>query len=160
MQFYTKDEAGEFQEATTDQIEELFRERSEKIIAKKLSGAREKESARIRSELEPEITKQVSEKVKEEALAEAKKSYEERINALTQEKAEVEVKLRRKTIAAEYGFKADAEEFLGNGTEDEMRAKADSLKDLSKNPSASFPDKKTKEQSSESEDKYGLDVKI
>lgn len=160
MQFYTKDEAGNFSEATSEQVEDLFRERSEKIIAKKLSSAREKEIVKLRSELEPEITKQISEKIKTETTVELEKKFQEKIDALTKGKAEVETKLRRKTIAAEYGFKTDAEEFLGDGTEEEMRAKADTLKNSFGSTDPSFPDKKNGEPTSESFEKYGLDVKI
>lgn len=145
MQFYTKDESGNFNEATSDQIEDLFHERSEKIIAKKLSTARERETARIRSELEPEITKQVSEKIKAETTAELEKGFQEKLDTLTKEKTEVETRLRRKTIAAEYGFKTDAEEFLGDGTDEEMRAKADALKNSfggTDGATGNFPDKK------------------
>lgn len=149
VQFYTKDEAGNFNEATNEQIESLFQERSEKIVAKKLSAARERETARIKSELQAEITKEVSEKIKAETTAELETGFKEKLDALSREKTEAETKLRRKTIAAEYGFKTDAEEFLGDGTEEEMRAKADALKTSFATPGnegGSFPEKKSADQ--------------
>lgn len=144
MQVYIKNEAGEYAEATDSQIEELFQTRSEKIVAKKLATAREKELERIRPELEEQIRKESLEKLTTEATEKAREDVKTQLDALTKERDDLSARLRRKTIAAEYGFKPETEEFLGTGTDEEMRAKADTLKN-SFGPSSSnatFPDKK------------------
>jgi len=141
MQFYTKNDAGEVIEATPAQIEELFKEKSDKIVAKKLAIAKEKELEKIRPELEEQIRKETTDKIRAEVEAETKTKLDE----ATKGWKDAEMRIRRKTIAAEYGFKPDVEEFLGNGTDEEMRAKADALKSNfgSQTTSTTFPEKKT-----------------
>lgn len=161
MQFYTKDDSGEYAEATDSQIEELFQARSEKIIAKKLAIAREKELERIRPELEEQIRKDYYPKLEEEAKEKAKAELEPKLHEAENRANELDVALRRKTIAAEYGFKPEAEQFLGNGTDDEMRSKADTLKNsfaVQGMPNA--PDKQSTEPESKLRQETGLDIRV
>ena len=128
-EFYKQTENGEYEKASEADYEEAFRERSDKIVAKKLKSAREKERESLREEMEPEIRESVTESVRKEAEAKVKSEYEKKLAESEKKANELDVKLRRKSIAAEYGFKPEAEEFLGDGDDDDMRHKADVLKD-------------------------------
>ena len=161
MQFYTKDDSGEYTEATDSQIEELFQARSEKIIAKKLAIAREKELERIRPELEEQIRKDYYPKLEEEAKEKAKEEFEPKLHEAENRANELDVALRRKTIAAEYGFKPEAEQFLGNGTDDEMRSKADTLKNsFATQGMPNVPEKQSTEPESKLQQETGLDIRV
>ena len=161
MQFYTKDDSGEYTEATDSQIEELFQARSEKIIAKKLAIAREKELERIRPELEEQIRKDYYPKLEEEAKEKAKEEFEPKLHEAENRANELDVALRRKTIAAEYGFKPEAEQFLGNGTDDEMRSKADTLKNsFATQGMPNAPEKQSTEPESKLQQETGLDIRV
>jgi len=161
MQFYTKDDSGEYTEATDSQIEELFQARSEKIIAKKLAIAREKELERIRPELEEQIRKDYYPKLEEEAKEKAKEEFEPKLHEAENRANELDVALRRKTIAAEYGFKPEAEQFLGNGTDDEMRSKADTLKNsFATQGMPNAPEKQSTEPESKLHQETGLDIRV
>lgn len=160
MQFYTKDDSGEYSEATDSQIEELFQSRSEKIIAKKLAIAREKELERIRPELEEQIRKDFTPKLEAEATEKAKVEFESKLAEANKRADSLDVALRRKTIAAEYGFKPEAEQFLGDGTDDEMRSKADTLKNSFSQSDANYPEKQSTEPQSKLLQETGLDIKV
>lgn len=160
MQFYTKDDSGEYTEATDSQIEELFQARSEKIIAKKLAIAREKELERIRPELEEQIRKDFTPKLEAEAQEKAKADFETKLREAENRANELDVALRRKTIAAEYGFKPEAEQFLGNGTDEEMRSNADTLKNSFAQTNVNPPEKKSTEPESKLLQDTGLDIRV
>lgn len=121
--FYKQNDAGEYVEADKD-VDELFRQKSSDIVSSKLSKAKEK----IREEIEDEVRSNALETVKSEAKAELEVEYKEKLEASESKARQLDIKLRRKTIAAEYGFKPETEEFLGEGSDDEMRAKADTLR--------------------------------
>ena len=125
--YYKKNEAGEFIEAD-DAVESDFRQRSDRIIREKLEKAREKYKEEIRTEIDAEVRTNTSESIKNEIRNEIETEYKTKLSDAEEKYQQLDVKLRRKTIAAEYGFKPEAEEFLGIGTDDEMRAKADALK--------------------------------
>lgn len=133
MNFYVKKDSGEYAPATDTDVEELFKERSDKIVSAKLKSRQEK----LRSEIEAELRGELSDKLKEELSAtikaetrkEVETEYQTKLSKSESKAKELDIKLRRKAIAAEYGFKANAEEFLGDGTDEEMRAKADMLKE-------------------------------
>lgn len=125
--FYKLNDAGEYTEADNE-VEELFRSRSDEIIRKKLEKARERETGKIRSEIEEEVRANSLETIKNEVRTEIESEYKPKLEASEAKAQQLDIALRRKTIAAEYGFKTDAEQFLGNGSDDEMRAKADVLK--------------------------------
>ena len=127
-EFYKQNDAGEYVKATEDDYEELFREKSEKIVAAKLSSAREKERAKIREEIEADVRKSTEETIRSEVKAELEPEYEKKLAESEKRANELDVKFRRKSIAAEYGFKPETEEFLGDGSDEDMRAKADKLK--------------------------------
>ena len=160
MQFYTKDDSGEYSEATDSQIEELFQSRSDKIVAKKLAIAREKELERIRPELEEQIRKDFTPKLEEEVKAKLTDEWQGKLNEAEKRANTLDVALRRKTIAAEYGFKPEAEQFLGEGTDDEMRAKADTLKSSFTTPMTNVPDKSSTEPQSKLQQETGLNIVV
>lgn len=149
VDFYVKNEAGEVVKASDQQIEELFKEKSEKIVAKKLSSERERYRAKIDEELRKEVTDQIKADTRKELETEFEAKYQSQLTEAESKSKELDAKLRRKTIAAEYGFKPEAEDFLGNGTDDEMRAKADILKNSfdNKQSSPNLLDKETSEAS-------------
>ena len=78
----------------------------------------------------------------------------------TQRISELENKLLRRDILSEYGLKPDAEEFLGDGTAEEMRARADKLKGGFAHQDIIVPEKTSGEPKSRTQEEYGLDVKI
>ena len=125
--FYKLNDAGEYTEADND-VEDLFRTRSDEIIRKKLEKARERETDKIRAEIEEEVRTKALDTIKSELRTEIETEYKPKLEASEAKAQQLDIALRRKTIAAEYGFKPDTEQFLGNGTDDEMRAKADVLK--------------------------------
>lgn len=142
-EFYIKNNDGEYVEAD-DKVEERFREKSDKIISSKLSKAREKETEKIRSEIEEEVRKETSETIRSEVKSELESEWKSKLDKAEAKSKQLDVDLRRKTIAAEYGFKPELEKYLGNGTDEEMRKEADTLKDnLGINKTSSAPEKKT-----------------
>ena len=125
--FYKLNDAGEYTEADND-VEELFRTRSDEIIRKKLEKARERETEKIRTEIEDEVRSNALETIKGEVKSEVETEWKQKLDASESKAHQLDIALRRKTIAAEYGFKPDTEQFLGDGSDEDMRAKADVLK--------------------------------
>lgn len=125
--FYKKTDEGEYVEADKD-VDELFRQKSSEIVSGKLAKAREKETAKIREEIEDEVRNNALETIKSEVRAEIENEYKPKLEESESRVRQLDIQLRRKTIAAEYGFKPETEQFLGDGNEDDMRAKADTLK--------------------------------
>lgn len=121
--FYKQNDAGEYIEADSD-VDELFRQKSGDIVSSKLAKAKEK----IRAEIEDEVRNSALETIKGEAKQELEEEYKTKLEASESKARQLDVALRRKTIAAEYGFKPETEQFLGEGSDEEMRAKADTLK--------------------------------
>lgn len=121
--FYKQNDAGEYVEADND-VDELFRQKSSDIVSSKLSKAKEK----IREEIEDEVRKTALGTIKSEAKAELEDEYKVKLEASESKVRQLDIQLRRKTIAAEYGFKPETEQFLGEGSDEDMRAKADTLK--------------------------------
>lgn len=124
VNFYVKNDTGEFVEPSEDQIDEFYKQKSDRIIAKKL----EKEREKYRAKLDGELRKEVSETIKAETRQELESEYKTKVQEAEAKVQGLEIRLRRKTIAAEYGFSPEIEEFLGDGNEEEMHAKADALK--------------------------------
>lgn len=160
MQFYTKDDSGGYVEATDSQVEELFQARSEKIIAKKLAIARERQKEEIRPEIEEEIRKEFAPKLEAEAQEKAEGKFKAQLDEANNRVNQLDVALRRKTIAAEYGFKPETEQFLGDGTEEDMRAKADTLKNSFGAPAMNAPEKTSTEPVNKLYEETGLDIKV
>ncbi|MBQ2659625.1 hypothetical protein IJF85_01465 [Candidatus Saccharibacteria bacterium] len=126
--FYVKNEAGEFVEASEHDIDELFREKSDKIISSKLAKAKEKQSDEIRAEITAKVQSEEREKIKTELRDEIESEWQKKLDVANTKNEELDVALRRKTIAAEYGFKPELEKYLGTGTDEDMRKEADTLK--------------------------------
>lgn len=169
MDLYIKTDSGDYVEPNDDQLEEIFKKRSDKIITRRLQATtanaierersniladvKEKELPKIRQEVEAEFTAKIEEADKK--VEAANKQAEEASRRV----AELESQICRKTIMGEYGLRPEAEEFLGTGSEDEMRAKADKLKSGFAN-SVEFPEKKSADGETETFKNYGVDIKI
>ena len=157
-EFYIKNENGEFVEAD-DKVEERFREKSDKIVSERLNKVRERETAKIREEVEKEVREKTTDTIKSEVRSEVEKEYQEKLDKAEAENKELDIKFRRKSIAAEYGFKPEAEKYLGNGTDEEMRKEADTLKEsFAKDGSFEAPEKQTNTGSSKIKETTGLDI--
>ena len=121
--FYKQTDDGKYVEADND-VDELFRQKSSDIVSAKLAKAKEK----LREEMAEEVRKSSYESIRSEAKQELEDEYKKKLEESESKAKQLDIQLRRKTIAAEYGFKPDTEQFLGDGDEDDMRAKADVLK--------------------------------
>lgn len=156
MQFYIKNESGEFVEANKE-VENEFRRMSDPIVARRIAEKMETELNKARPDFEKKVRGEVEEELRKTIATE----YEGKLAEATKKYEDLDVALRRKTIAAEYGFKPESEEFLGSGTDEEMRAKADTLKNTFSTPAQTqTPDKTDGAPQSKLLDKYGLDIKI
>ena len=100
------------------------------------------------------------ETIKVEAKAELETEYKEKLEASESKARQLDVKLRRKTIAAEYGFKPEAEEFLGEGSDEDMRAKADTLKTSFTINNSTSMEKQSEPKVSKLQEKTGITVEI
>lgn len=161
MQLFVKSESGEFVEASASQLEEVFKEKSGAIVAKRLNAIRESEMEKARPEFEKKIRAELEPKLKDEAMAAAKAEFQTQLDEANKTISTKDIELRRKTIAAEYGFKSELEKYLGDGTDEEMRKEAETLKAnfAAGNPGDGLQ-KTNGAPKSESEELYGLDVKI
>lgn len=148
-QFYTKNEEGEFVEASPDAVLADRKRRWEKTESGRI---REEVTAAVREELNRDIDNEVSEKVKKE--------YQPRLDAANSKISELEIGMRRKTIAFEYGFKPELEKYLGSGSEDEMRAEADTLKNSFGSAASTSAEKTTQPMLSDVQEKTGVKVII
>ena len=157
--FYKLNDAGEYKEADND-VEELFRSRSDEIIRKKLEKARERETDKIRAEIEDDVRKNALETIKSELKTELESEYKPKLEASEAKAQQLDIELRRKTIAAEYGFKPDTEQFLGNGSDEDMRAKADVLKASFGSSSNAAIEKQAEPSVSKLQQKTGITVEI
>lgn len=153
--FYKQNDDGEYVEADQD-VESLFQERSDKIVSHKIRNAKEK----LREEIEDDVRKNSIETIKSEAKAELETEYKEKLEASESRARQLDIKLRQKTIAAEYGFKPEAEQFLGDGSDDEMRAKADTLKTSFGTGEQINVNKTTEPKVSKMQEKTGIIVEI
>lgn len=160
MQLYTKNSTGEFELATEAELSEAFKEKSHAIVARRIEEIRESEVSKALEKAKPELEKNLREELTAKIKSEVEEEFKPKLDEAEKAKGELEVALRRKTVAAEYGFKPEAEEFLGNGSEEEMRAKADALKKNFSTPAPEPPEKKTAELKSSTYEKTGLDIKI
>ena len=155
MQFYIKSDDDKFIEATQDQFDEAIKGRIKRAEETAVEKSKEELATSLREELTAELTPKLTEKLTADIEAQYKPKVEE-----AQSKAnELETTVRRKTIAAEYGFKPELEKFLGNGTEDEMRKEADVLKKYSSG-GESNPQKETGDGISPIQEKTGIVVEI
>ena len=153
--FYKQNDEGEYIEADKD-VDELFRQKSSDIVSAKLAKAKE----RIRTEIEDEVRSSALETIKGEAKQELEAEYKTKLEESESKARQLDIALRRKTIAAEYGFKPETEQFLGDGSDDEMRAKADTLKNsFSVNNSASI-EKQSEPRVSKLQESTGIRVEI
>lgn len=153
--FYKQNDEGEYIEADKD-VDELFRQKSSDIVSAKLAKAKE----RIRTEIEDEVRNSALETIKGEAKQELEAEYKTKLEESESKARQLDIALRRKTIAAEYGFKPETEQFLGDGSDDEMRAKADTLKNsFSVNNGASI-EKQSEPRVSKLQESTGIRVEI
>lgn len=160
MQLYAKNESGEFEPATDKQLAEVFKEKSDPIVARRIGEIREREVAKALEEARPGLEKTVREEISAKVRSEVEGEFKPQLEEANKAKQELEIALRRKTIAAEYGFKPETEEFLGNGTDEEMRAKADVLKNNFGSTETKAPEKQTAEPTNKLQEATGLDITI
>lgn len=148
MQFYTKNESGEYAEATSSQLEEYFRSRSDKIVQGRIEAMRQNEIERVKPELEKTLREELTKSMEPEIRKTVEAEFQTKLDEANKTIAERETTIRQKTIAAEYGFKAGTEKFLGTGTEEEMRANADELKQgfIANSGKNEFPDKHSRDE--------------
>jgi hypothetical protein len=128
MQFYKKNNDGEYVEATEDDIVPAQSERVERLRKTESEKIRAELEKTYRDELTPKITKELETKLTEDLSKKFEGEYKSKLEDVNSKLQSAETQLRQKSIAAEYGFKPDLESFLGDGSEEEMRAKADVLK--------------------------------
>ena len=153
--FYKQTDEGEYIEADKD-VDELFRQKSSEIVSAKLAKAKEK----IRAEIEDEVRSNALETIKGEAKQELEDEYKTKLEASEFKAKQLDIALRRKTIAAEYGFKPETEQFLGDGSDDEMRAKADTLKNSFGTSETPHLEKQVEPSVSKLQEKTGIRVEI
>lgn len=153
--FYKQNDDGEYVEADKD-VDELFRQKSGDIVSSKLSKAKEK----LREEIEDEVRSNALETIKSEVKTELEGEYKEKLEASESKARQLDVRLRRKTIAAEYGFKPETEEFLGEGSDEDMRAKADTLKTSFATSGTISMEKQSEPKVSKLQEKTGIVVEI
>lgn len=154
--FYKKTDDGEYVEADND-VDELFRQKSSDIVSAKLSKAKEK----LKGEIEDEVRNTALETIKSEVRQEIEAEYKPKLEESETKARQLDVQLRRKTIAAEYGFKPETEQFLGDGSEEDMRAKADTLKESFNFKDAGISmDKQAEPQVSKLQQSTGIVVEI
>lgn len=145
MQFYTKNESGEYAEATSAQLEEYFRSRSDKIVQNRIEAIRQSEIEKVKPELEKTLREEITKSLEPEIRKTVESEFQTKLDEAQKTIAERDTTIRQKTIAAEYGFKAGTEKFLGTGSEEEMRKNADELKSgfIATTSKTEFPEKKT-----------------
>lgn len=153
--FYKQNDAGEYIEADKD-VDDLFRQKSGEIVSAKMAKAKEK----LREEIEDEVRSNALETIKSEAKAELEAEYKEKLDSSESRAKQLDIALRRKTIAAEYGFKPETEQFLGDGSEDDMRAKADTLKSSFASNGTVQMEKSTEPKVSKMQQQTGITVEI
>lgn len=153
--FYKQNDNGEYVEADND-VDELFRQKSSDIVSSKLAKAKEK----IRAEIEDETRSSALETIKSEARQELEQEYKVKLEESESKARKLDIALRRKTIAAEYGFKPETEQFLGDGTDEDMRAKADTLKASFGSNGVVAMEKETTTPVSKLQEKTGIVVEI
>lgn len=138
MKFYKEDSNGEFIEATKNDLDGYFKEESSRIVSSRLASMKEKYMAEAKAEADTKIREDLKKEITPEIEKTMSDKFKGQIADLEKSLSDANATIKRKTIAAEYGFKSDMEEFLGSGTDDEMRARADKLKDgfMSKQPEA------------------------
>lgn len=153
--FYKQNDAGEYIEADQD-VDDLFRQKSGEIVSAKMAKAKEK----LREEIEDEVRSNALETIKSEAKAELEAEYKEKLESSESKAKQLDIALRRKTIAAEYGFKPETEQFLGDGSDDDMRAKADTLKSSFASNGTMQMEKSTEPKVSKMQQKTGITVEI
>lgn len=158
-EFYIKNEAGEFVEASKE-VDEEFHRRSHQIVSNRINEIREKALEEARPEIEERVRKETVEKIREEVKTAFKGEYDGKLAEAENRVKELDAALRRKTIAAEYGFKPEAEQFLGDGTDDDMRAKADTLKSSFAPQDVAMPDKGSADPVSKVQQETGLNIVV
>ena len=114
--YYIKGDDDNYVEANADDIFKDRHDRWVKTESDKIRGDVEKS---VREELEPSIRKEIEENIRGE--------YQPKLDAVESEKKKLDIALRQKTIAAEYGFKPGTEKYLGEGTDEDMRKEAENL---------------------------------
>lgn len=117
MIYYIKNDKDEFVETNTDA---MFNHRHDRWVAT--------ESDKIRSDVEKSVREELTTSIEADVVARVTGEFQPKLDEATRTADDLRVQVRQKTIAAEYGFKAETEKYLGNGDEAAMRKEADILK--------------------------------
>lgn len=151
MQFYIKSDDGNFAEATQEQVDGTFKERFERF--------KRSEASNIRTEVEETVRKELTPTLKQELEQQIKADFQPKLDEAETKAKQLDIQLRQKTIAAEFGFKPETEKYLGDGTEEDMRKEAETLKS-SFSSTIQGPDKTTHSGKSEVQTRTGIQVVI
>lgn len=150
MTYYTKDENGELSDATNE-VNNIVKSRLADYKRTATEDIRKEAEAGLRDELMSTVGKETEDRVKGE--------FQPKLDEAESNIKKLETSLRQKTIAAEYGFKPGSEKYLGEGSEDEMRKEADTLK-TSFSGNVKAPDKETGSEKSKTQERTGISVTI
>ncbi len=121
--FYVKTSNNQYTVATTEQIDNLFKEESDRIIAGKAKRMREK----LRKEVESELREELLPKLEFEATQKVAATHNQ---DLKDEITRLKVQICKKDILLEYNFCPEAEKLIADGTKEEMRTQAKTLKEV------------------------------
>lgn len=150
MTYYRQDENGEYVDATED---------VNNIVKSRLHSYKESSQAEIREEVEKTLREELTTSITSEVEEKVTQQYKPQLEEATTKASQLETKLRQTTIAAEYGFKPGTEKYLGEGTEEEMRKEAETLK-TSFTASGKPPKKETGGSESKVQKRTGITVEI
>jgi len=151
VQFYIKSDDGNFAEATQEQVDGTFKERFDRY--------KRSEASNIRTEVEETVRKELTPTLKQELEQQIKADFQPKLDEAQTKVKQLDIQVRQKTIAAEFGFKPETEKYLGEGTEEDMRKEAETLK-ISFGSKIEAPDKHTGNGKSEVQDRTGIKVVI
>jgi type I site-specific restriction-modification system R (restriction) subunit len=157
MTFYTKNDEGKFVEVVQDKLDDLFKERHNRWRETETEAIRAEVEKTVREELADSVAKEISKEIEDKVAAE----FQQKLDKAESEIENLDIQIRQKTIAAEYGFKPSAEKYLGVGTHEEMRKEADNLKsNFAATTHSDMPEKSTGPGESEIQKRTGVIVKI
>lgn len=156
MQFYIKGDDDKFIEATQEQLDQPIKGRIKRAEETAVENAKEELAKTLRTELTAELTPKLTETL----TAEIEGKYKSKVEEAEAKANKLDTIVRQKTIAAEYGFKPELESFLGEGSDDEMRKLADTLKKSTATAGDTKPNKETSDGVTPTQAKTGIVVEI
>lgn len=158
MQLYIKSSNGEYHETQESDIASWLSPRLEKVRKDTADKTTAEVKEKLKDELTKSLTQELTDKLTKDITKTVEEEYKPKLNEVQNKLTAAETQIRQKTIAAEYGFKPELESFLGEGTDDDMRAKADILKES--NSTGTPPNKSTDDKVSSTQKSTGVIVEI